>query len=190
MLYSGQDVITNRFFIENNQENQELDPVTRAIVQERDEERLKKMTFYCFTHECLREYILRYFGEYGPNYCGNCQNCLTEFEEVDVSAEACSIVRCVDECRQRYGVNVILDTLRGANTAKIRQYHMEENSCYGKCREIPIYRLRQIFNFLLEKEYIRLSNDEYTLVKLTDRSELLLNEKYILTMKMAKEEPK
>lgn len=190
LLYSGQDVITNRFFIENNQENQELDPVTRAIVQERDEERLKKMTFYCFTHECLREYILRYFGEYGPNYCGNCQNCLTEFEEVDVSAEACSIVRCVDECRQRYGVNVILDTLRGANTAKIRQYHMEENSCYGKCREIPIYRLRQIFNFLLEKEYIRLSNDEYTLVKLTDRSELLLNEKYILTMKMAKEEPK
>ena len=190
LLYSGQDVITNRFFIENNQENQELDPVTRAIVQERDEERLKKMTFYCFTHECLREYILRYFGEYGPNYCGNCQNCLTEFEEVDVSAEACSIVRCVDECGQRYGVNVILDTLRGANTAKIRQYHMEENSCYGKCREIPIYRLRQIFNFLLEKEYIRLSNDEYTLVKLTDRSELLLNETYILTMKMAKEESK
>ena len=41
LLYSGQDVITNRFFIENNQENQELDPVTRAIVQERDEERLK-----------------------------------------------------------------------------------------------------------------------------------------------------
>lgn len=38
----GQDVITNRFFIENNQENQELDPVTRAIVQERDEERLRK----------------------------------------------------------------------------------------------------------------------------------------------------
>ena len=36
LLYSGQDVITNRFFIENNQENQELDPVTRAIVQERD----------------------------------------------------------------------------------------------------------------------------------------------------------
>lgn len=137
------------------------------------------MTFYCFTHECLREYILRYFGEYGPNYCGNCQNCLTEFEEVDVSAEACSIVRCVDECRQRYGVNVILDTLRGANTAKIRQYHMEENSCYGKCREIPIYRLRQIFNFLLEKEYIRLSNDEYTLVKLTDRSELLFEGKNI-----------
>ena len=47
-------MITNRFFIENNQENQELDPVTRALVQEQDEERLRKMTFYCFTHECLQ----------------------------------------------------------------------------------------------------------------------------------------
>ena len=129
LLYSGQDVITNRFFIENNQENQELDPVTRALVQERDEERLRKMTFYCFTHECLRDYILRYFGEYGSNYCENCSNCLTEFVETDVSKEAGEIIQCVKACHQRYGVTVILDTLRGASTAKIRQYQMEENPC-------------------------------------------------------------
>ena len=48
LLYSGQDVITNRFFVENNQENQELDPVTRAIVQERDEERLKQNDILLF----------------------------------------------------------------------------------------------------------------------------------------------
>lgn len=77
LYYSGQDVITNQFFIENNQDNQELDPMTRMLVQERDRERLRKMTFYCYTRECLRDYILRYFGEYGSNYCGNCQNCLT-----------------------------------------------------------------------------------------------------------------
>ena len=124
LLYSGQDVITNRFFIENNQENQELDPVTRALVQERDEERLRKMTFYCFTHECLRDYILRYFGEYGSNYCENCSNCLTEFVETDVSKEAGEIIQCVKACHQRYGVTVILDTLRGASTAKIRQYQI------------------------------------------------------------------
>lgn len=190
LLYSGQDVITNRFFIENNQENQELDPVTRALVQERDEERLRKMTFYCFTHECLRDYILRYFGEYGSNYCGNCSNCLTEFVETNVSKEAGEIIRCVKDCHQRYGVTVILDTLRGASTAKIRQYQMEENPCYGSCREIPIYRLRQIFNYLLEKGYLSLSNDAYTLVKLTSQSEILLQPDTVLTMKMAREEKK
>ncbi len=46
------------------------------------------MTFYCFTHDCLREYILKYFGEYGKSYCGNCLNCQTEFEEQDVTEEA------------------------------------------------------------------------------------------------------
>ncbi|MFR4784334.1 MAG: RecQ family zinc-binding domain-containing protein [Pilosibacter sp.] len=49
--------------------------MTRQIVAERDRERLTKMTFYCFTNDCLREYILRYFGEYGSGYCGNCSNC-------------------------------------------------------------------------------------------------------------------
>ena len=190
LLYSGQDVITNRFFIENNQENQELDPVTRALVQERDEERLRKMTFYCFTHECLRDYILRYFGEYGSNYCENCSNCLTEFVETDVSKEAGEIIQCVKACHQRYGVTVILDTLRGASTAKIRQYQMEENPCYGSCREIPIYRLRQIFHYLLEKGYLSLSNDAYTLVKLTGQSEILLQPDVVLIMKMAREEKK
>ena len=190
LLYSGQDVITNRFFIENNQENQELDPVTRALVQERDEERLRKMTFYCFTHECLRDYILRYFGEYVSNYCENCSNCLTEFVETDVSKEAGEIIQCVKACHQRYGVTVILDTLRGASTAKIRQYQMEENPCYGSCREIPIYRLRQIFHYLLEKGYLSLSNDAYTLVKLTGQSEILLQPDAVLIMKMAREEKK
>lgn len=120
LFYSGQDVITNQFFIDNNQDNQELDALTRQIVMERDRERLRKMTFYCFTNECLRDYILRYFGEYGSNYCGNCQNCITQFETVDVTESARALIGCVSACRQRYGVNVILDTVHGANTDKIR----------------------------------------------------------------------
>lgn len=145
------------------------------------------MTFYCFTHDCLREYILKYFGEYGPNYCGNCSNCLTEFAETDVTEEARVIAACVKACRQRYGVTVILDTLRGAKTAKIQKYHMDENPCYGKCADVPIYRLRQIFNYLLVQNYLTLTNDEYTIVRLTEKSEELLNDKALLTMKLAKE---
>ena len=80
LYYAGQDVITNQYFIDYNQDNQELDELTRRFVMEKDQERLKKMTFYCFTNECLRDYILRYFGEYGANYCNKCSNCLTQFE--------------------------------------------------------------------------------------------------------------
>lgn len=157
---------------------------------ERDHERLKQMTYYCFTHECLREYILRYFGEYGSSYCGNCANCLTEFEEKDVTEEAKAILECVNSSHQRYGVTVILDTLCGASTAKIRQYHMNENPCYGKCASTPIYRLRQIFNYLLMKDYLSLTNDEYTIVKLTVNSAAVINGETELTMKLAKAQPK
>ena len=190
LFYSGQDVVTNQRFIEYNQDNEELDDFTRAIVMERDRERLKKMTYYCFTNECLRDYILRYFGEYGSNYCGNCSNCLSQFETVDVTVEAEKITECVKTSRQRYGINVILDTVHGANTAKIRQYKMDKNPCYGTLAKVPAWRLRQIFNHLLLEEYLTTTNDEYMLVKLNEKSDSLLEGKVSVSMKMAKEQEK
>ena len=187
LLYSGKDVVTNQYLIERGQDNQEMEAAAWRLVRERDQERLKQMTFYCFTHDCLREYILKYFGEYGKSYCGNCLNCQTEFEEQDVSQEARAMIRCVESSGQRYGVNVILDTLRGASTAKIRQYEMDGNPEYGVCAKIPAHRLRQIFNYLVLKEYLHLTDDGYTIVKLTAASRSFLEEEHILTMKMSKE---
>lgn len=97
------------------------------------------------------------------------------------------MIRCVESSGQRYGVTVILDTLRGASTAKIRQYEMDGNPEYGVCAKIPAHRLRQIFNYLVLKEYLHLTDDGYTIVKLTAASRSLLEEAHILTMKMSKE---
>lgn len=188
LYYAGQDVITNQLFIENNRENQEMDAITQELVKERDRERLKKMTFYCFTNECLRDYILKYFGEYGSNYCGNCSNCLTQFEEVDITEMAKAMIGCVESSRQRYGVTVILDTLHGANTVKIRQYGMDQNPYYGELAKVPVYKLRQVMNYLQLQEYLAVTNDEYAVVKLTARSRELIEADQPLVMKMAKEQ--
>lgn len=188
LYYSGQDVITNQFFIDNNQDNQDLDAVTRAMVTERDRERLRKMTFYCFTNECLRDYILRYFGEYGSNYCGNCQSCITQFETVDVTDIAKSLIGCVSSSHQRYGVNVIIDTVHGANTAKIRQYRMDSNAFYSTLAKVPTFRLRQVMNYLMLQEFLTVTNDEYAIVKLTGNSGRILEEDEQVVMKMAKEQ--
>lgn len=194
LYYSGQDVITNQFFIENGRENQELDPLTEQIVKERDRDRLRKMTYYCATNECLRSYILQYFGEYGSEcYCGNCQNCLTRFEEVDVTAYAVGLIGCVAACGQRYGTTVILDTLRGANTAKIRQYGMDRMPQYGQFAKVPSYRMRQILNYLLIHEYLRITDDTYAILKLTEKSEPYLktqSEQEPIRIKLAKEQDK
>lgn len=78
LLYSPMDVRTNRFFIENNRENEELSETELEQVIERDQERLKQMTFYCHTKYCYRKYMLNYFGEKAQTNCGNCGNCLKE----------------------------------------------------------------------------------------------------------------
>lgn len=188
LLYAGQDVVTNQFFIDNNKDNQELDEMTRKLVAQRDRERLKKMTFYCFTNECLRDYTLRYFGEYGSGYCGNCANCLSHFETVDVTEIAKGIVGCVGSSRQRFGTNMIIDTLHGANTAKIRNYRMDGNPHYGELAKVPLYKLRKVMNHLQLYGYLNVTNDEYAIVKLTEKSEaVLLGEEQIM-MKMAKEQ--
>jgi ATP-dependent DNA helicase RecQ len=188
LLYGGQDVVTNQFFIDHNQDNEALDAVIREIVMERDRERLRKMTFYCFTNECLRDYILRYFGEYGSNYCGNCSNCLSQFEEVDVTDIARALIGCVESCRQRYGTNVIIDTVHGANTAKIRNYRMDENPHYAELAKVPAYKLRQVMNHLMLDGYLGVTNDGYAIVRLTGKSGDVLQEGAVVTMKMAREQ--
>lgn len=188
LFYSGQDVVTNQWFIDNNQDNRELDDFTRKIVIERDHERLRKMTYYCFTNECLRDYILKYFGEYGSNYCGNCVNCITQFETADVTEIARNLMGCVSASRQRYGAGVIVDAVHGANTAKIRQYRLDSNPFYGALASTPVYRLRQVMNYLLLQGYLMATNDGYSIIKLTERSEKVLEQGEKVTMKMAKQQ--
>ena len=186
LLYGGKDVVTNQFFIENNNENEELDQQTLEQVKERDRERLKKMTYYCFTRECLRDYILRYFGEYGENYCGNCSNCMANYEEQDVTAAAKQLIGCVQSSRQRFGMGVIVDTVHGSNTAKLRQNRMVENSYHGSLSEESVFFIRQVLNHLILNDYLYLTNEEYATLKLTDKSEAVFREEEKIIMKLPK----
>ena len=96
LLYSGQNVRTNQFLIENSREqNEDMDQALLETIIAKDKERLKIMTFYSTTTDCLRGYILSYFGENGTSYCGDCSNCNTYFETVDVTVETQKILSCV-----------------------------------------------------------------------------------------------
>ena len=81
-----------------------------------------------------------------------------------------------------------MDTLHGANTAKIRNYGMNETPHYAVLSKVPVYKLRQVMNHLLLKEYLSVTNDEYAIVKLTQKAGAVLNEEETILMKMAKEE--
>ncbi|MFZ3131238.1 MAG: DNA helicase RecQ, partial [Desulfosporosinus sp.] len=163
LLYSGQDVRTNQFLIDNSEANPDLPTEMREEVRKRDRERLKLMTFYCTTSDCLRQYILKYFGESSANYCGNCSNCNTNFETVDITVEAQKIISCVYRVAQQhrsFGKTMISDILHGSKNEKIQRFKLDALSTYGIMSGIPVHRIRSILDFLLENGFLVLTDDE------------------------------
>lgn len=187
LLYSPQDIMINQFLIENSTPNPDISYEDLRTIRERDEERLNQMIYYCLTRECLRNYLLRYFGETAKEDCGNCSSCQAESEPFDAGAIACSIARCIWESHQRYGARVIIGTLRGEKYAKLLSYGVDKLPSYGCCSEVSESLLQQILNHLLLKGYFILTKDKYALVKLSDKADELLNGQPEIIIKYYKE---
>jgi ATP-dependent DNA helicase RecQ len=186
LFYSGQDVVTNQFLIENASENEELDEAAKEAVREKDRQLLKKMTFYCHTNDCLREYILNYFGERAPNYCGSCSNCNSNFEDVDVTAEAQKILSCIKRSGERYGLKMIVDILRGSKNQKLLSNKLHLLPTYGVLADCPESKLRDILNFLVLQDFITITNTEYPVVRLKESAAKILSEDCKVKMKILK----
>ena len=62
LFWSDGDVSTCRFFIEQESGNEELTPEEADAVRATRRRMLETMCGYCLTTECLRKYILDYFG--------------------------------------------------------------------------------------------------------------------------------
>jgi ATP-dependent DNA helicase RecQ len=152
--------------------------------------RLQQMTAYCRTRRCLRQYILQYFGEFAPDNCNACYNCLHNFEEVDISREARAIVRCISETGQNFGIHVIAETLCGADTDKVRKYHMEKEDTYGILSDLTQEQVRQRINCLLEAGVLEASPGPYPVLWLTEKAEDVVYGTSNLTMRAAKSEKK
>lgn len=161
LLFGEQDIHINQLFIERDSENEEMTPAEREKIRDRDRARLRQMIFYCRTDECLRQYILAYFGEHSDGDCGNCSNCLADFESMDITRTAANIVKCVDSLYIKYGITTIVDILRGSQSEKIHKARLDENPFYGKETHLSKQLLMQIINHLIMHGYLAQSEDRY-----------------------------
>ena len=120
LLYSGTDVRTIRFFIEKEMEaDNGLPADVKAEAARKAEERLKYMTFYSTTQDCLRGFLLHYFGEAAPKKCGNCSCCLAAEQEAQLQVEY-SRRRAADNARR----------------LEMQQYEKEKNNKLRQQQEI------------------------------------------------------
>ena len=184
LLYSKQDVSTNLFLIEKDKENEELDPITRHEVLEKDRDRLKQMTYYCTTTDCLRAHMLRYFGEQSPNFCGNCSNCNANSKEIDITVEAQKIMSCIIRAGERFGMLTIIDILRGSKNEKIRNSHLDTLTTYGIMESVPKEYIRQVIEFLLVQSYIQATTDGYQVLKIQQKAYAVLRGQQSLHMRV------
>ncbi len=185
LLYSGQDVRTNQWLIENARDTAYPDEDMELLLKERDYRRLREITFYATTNDCLRAYILRYFGENPASYCGYCGNCDTKFETIDITEDAQKIMSCVLRMRARFGATLVIDVLRGSKNKRIYELGLDRLSTYGISQK-SVHTLRAIIDFLVQQGYLDKS-DEYSILRLTPKAREVLSGNTILQMKLAKE---
>jgi len=188
LLYNGQDVFTNQWMIDNPRDVQYSDIATELELKERDRKRLREMTFYCTTKDCLRGYILKYFGEKPPNYCGNCSNCNTHFDTVDVTLDAQKIISCVARMNQRFGVATIVDVLRGSKAEKILRLGLDKLSTYG-ISEKSATQLRDVIDHLILTGALIKTDDQYPVIKLGEQAQGILRGGQTVEMKLGRNEP-
>jgi ATP-dependent DNA helicase RecQ len=189
LLYGPQDVRINTFLINNSAEAGE----------DRDEgqlehnlELLKQMTFYATTQDCLRGRFLSYFGEDAPRYCGNCSNCLTEYENTDITVDARKILSCVYRLKERgrmMGKIMVINILRGSKDKKILGAKLDTLSTWGIMADSGIHRIRTIVDFLIDQGYLCLTGDEYPVLSLSSRSREILSGQKTLALMLPREAP-
>lgn len=177
LLFSPQDIIINRFLLEHK-DFSDIDPIEAMTIRERDIKRLQIMEGYCYTTECLRNYILKYFGEDPKKPCDDCGNCLRQFETLDMTEEAKKIINCIYESRGRYGKNIIMDTVLGEKTARLTEIGATEYKSYGVLESSNKNLLRRLIEELLLEGYI--ATGEYQVLKLGDISRLKNTETKVL----------
>ncbi|MCL2054143.1 MAG: DNA helicase RecQ [Oscillospiraceae bacterium] len=191
LFYSPADVRTHKFMLEKSRaENTALPNALLDEIFEKDLERLKMMTFYSTLNSCLREYILKYFGEKPPNYCGSCSSCLTSFENADITLEAQKIICCVIRAGQAgrsFGQAMVADILRGSENEKIKKFGMDKLSTYGIMSDTPVRRIRTLIDELIREDYLRVDEERYNVLVSTPRSVEFLKNKATLYMKLPKE---
>ena len=178
LLFSSGDVQTARYLIHNSSENEALSESEREEVRRQNLLRLRQMTDYCKTSKCYRSFLLRYFGEYGPERCNNCGNCTSERRQVDITLPAQKILSAVTRVERRYpgslGATLIVRMLRGSQEQRVRQLGLEALSTYGIMADTDRSMIREYIDALVEQGYLVQTTGNFPVLQTTPRAREVL----------------
>ena len=167
LLYSGQDVQVHKYLIEQSIETSE-----RQNVELR---KLQSMIDYCFCSNCLRKYMLNYFGESTVwTTCDNCSSCKGSADKVNVTKEAKAIFRAIMGTDERYGASMITSIVRGERTDRIMRAGHDALPVFGLLSNVDEKSIKGLIQQFVASGYLRSSTGKYPILSLTAGAEEVL----------------
>lgn len=173
LLYGTQDIVTAKYFVENNPNEEQ-----RRI----ENFKLSSMVDFAEAQSCRRSVLLNYFGESSQTACGNCDVCLNPPQFFDAKVAAQKALSCVYRLNQAYGLRHVIDVLRGMDNERIRNLNHQSISTYGVGKEYSAHEWNSIFRQLIHLGYLWQDIQNYSVLKLTDKSGDLLKGKLALQL--------
>ena len=167
LLYSGQDVQVHKYLIE-----QSIEMPERQNVELR---KLQSMIDYCFCSNCLRKYMLNYFGESTVwTTCDNCSSCKGSADKVNVTKEAKAIFRAIMGTDERYGASMITSIVRGERTDRIMRAGHDALPVFGLLSNVDEKSIKGLIQQFVASGYLRSSTGKYPILSLTAGAEEVL----------------
>lgn len=167
LLYSGQDVQVHKYLIEQSIETPER--------QEVELRKLQSMIDYCFCSNCLRKYMLNYFGESTVwTTCDNCSSCKGSGDKVNVTKEAKAIFRAIMGTDERYGASMITSIVRGERTDRIMRAGHDALPVFGLLSNVDEKSIKGLIQQFVASGYLRSSSGKYPILSLTSGAEEVL----------------
>ncbi len=147
-----------------------------------EEQRFNAMASFAQAPTCRRQILLNYFSEYKREPCGNCDICLDPPKQFDATVVAQKALSSVYRSEQKFGMGYIVELLRGANTARIRDnnHHQLSTFAIGKDQspEYWLSILRQLVHQGLLRQDITLGS----ILRLTEAARPVLKGEYPLQL--------
>ncbi|QUN07479.1 DNA helicase RecQ [Shewanella yunxiaonensis] len=93
--------------------------------------KLNTMAAFAEAQTCRRQVLLHYFGETADKPCGNCDICLDPPKRYNGTEDAQKVLSCVYRLKQRFGINHVIEVLRGASVAAVVERGHDKLSTWG-----------------------------------------------------------
>jgi ATP-dependent DNA helicase RecQ len=166
MVYGIGDVIKLKSMVDGSEAGAEF---------KRDEKgKVDAILSLCESVQCRRQLLLTHFGEALAEPCGHCDNCVEPSPTWEATEAARLALSTVYRTGSRYGVEYMVEVLRGERSERVVANGHDALAVFGKGSDIADKEWRSVFRQLLAKGLLQPDTEGYGALRLDDSCRPLL----------------